>query len=395
MHVKKNWLGAAALLLASVSAIADQLDSWNLVLGSTLMNDSNVFRAPSGRESSDQITALNAGVRVNKAYSLQRFVVDASVTDYKYDKNSYLDYLGKNLSAAWQWALTPQLHGNLSANYSEALNSFVDYFSLTPALRKNLRTTEGQRFDLEWEALGRLHLVGGVNHSELKNSQAFFEEGDSATNAVEYGVKYVLPSGSQMSLLGRNSDGEYKNRVISFLNKYDSGFSQRDLEFKFLWVATEKSRFNGRVAYINREHEHFAERDYKGTVGSLDYVFDLTSKIRLMAGFKRDLASYQSSYLISTPYNYYQLDSYNVTPVWQITPKITLRGRYNHDTRDYRGTEQSVFKDTLRQSSVSLDWAPLRTLTLSATAQRDTRSSTLAGRDFSSNIISLVANLVF
>lgn len=401
MCLKKNGAWAVFLLLVNVSALADQQDSWNLVVGGTLMNDSNLFRAPAGKESSDQISAANAGVRVNKAYSLQRFVVDASVTDFRYRDNSYLNYLGKNLSASWLWSLTPQLHGNLSTGYSESLNSFVDYFSVTPELRKNMRTLSTQRFDLEWEAMGRLRLIGGVNYTDLKNSQVFLEDSDYIADAAEYGLKYVLPSGSQMSVLGRNANGEYKKRVINASSKYDSGFSQRDLELRFLWVASEKSRFNGRVAYINREHDHFAERDYKGTVGSLDYIFDLTSKTRLTFGVKRDLVSYQASYQapfpynISVPYSYYQLDSYNISPVWQITQKTALRARYSHETRDYRGAAQSVFKDTLRQSSVSLDWSPLRTLTLSASVQRDTRDSMLAARAFSSNMVNLSANLVF
>lgn len=379
---------AWVLLVAALPATADQQDTWNLIAGAGLYNDSNIFRRPDGQDSSDVISTLNAGIRINKPISLQRLVVDASVTDFRYDKNSYLNYLGKNAKVAWQWSLTPQLHGNLSKNYSEAMNSFVDYWTTTPELRKNIRTTDSTRFDFEWEAFGRLHPVAAYTHSELKNSQEFLAESNYASDAIEYGLKYVLPTGSYLSLVERQTEGEYKNRTN--IGLIDSGFKQSDHELRFAWMASEKSRFTGRVAYIDRKHDHLSWRDYDGFVGGLDYTLDLTGKIRVIASLKRDLASYQSG-LIS----YYQVDGFSITPIWQISAKTALRGRYNHDERDYRAGDISAFKDKLTQSSISLDWAPLRSMTFSATAQRDTRDSGRPGFDFKSNMLILSANFMF
>ena len=377
-------------LAASLPVFADQEDTWNLTAGASVTNDSNLFRSGANDETSDQIKAMSAGVRVNKAISLQRFVVDASVTDFQYRDNGYLDYLGKNASAAWLWSITPQMHGNLSSTYSEVLNNFADYSTAIPSLRRNLRTIDTQRFDMEWEALGRLHLIGGVNRTKQDNSQPFLAEGAYTAKAVEYGIKYVLPTGSYVTVLARNNDGEYKNRVINFLAQYDSGFSQKDLEMKFAWIATEKSHLIGRVARIDREHDNFSSRDYDGTVGSLDYSLELTSKIRLVAGVKKDLVSSQTSYS-----SYYQTESYSITPSWMISPKTSLQARYNRETRDYLQKGNSAFKDTFRQESISLNWSPFRTMTFTATVQRDIRDSEIDARDFTAKIATLSANFVF
>lgn len=387
--LKGAGLLAIALSLGATTAQADPEDTWNIVTGLSTMRDNNLFRRTSGQESSEQITGTSLGLRVNKPYSLQRFTVDAVFTDYRYNKNSYLDFVGKNLGAAWLWSITPRLHGNLSAKYDESLNSFVDYTGTT----RNLRTTDTYRFDLEWEAWDRFRLVGGVNQVSLKNSQVFLAESDYKTDAVEYGVKYAMPSGSFLTLMARNAKGEYENRPINPFARIDSGFDQNDIEARFLWVATGKSRLNGKIGHIKREHDHYQSRDYSGVVGSLDYTWDIDGKLRLNAGYRQDLASYQNF-----ESSYYKLNSFNVTPVWQIDGKVSLRARYNRETRDYEGALIALpenRKDTLTQALLAIDWAPLRTLTVSGTVQRDNRSSNRQNQDFSAQTLGVSANFVF
>ena len=131
-------------------------------------------------------------------------------------------------------------------------------------------------------------------------------------------------------------------------------------------------------------------RDYDGTTGSLDYTLDLTGKVRLAVGVKKDLASSQSSFS-----SYYETRGYSFTPSWKISPKVSLQARYNRETRDYQHQGISTLKDTLIQKSLSLNWSPLRALTLSATLQRDTRDSEIHSRDFSANIVNVSANVLF
>lgn len=155
-------LRLALVLLASLmqGVQADQDDTWNLTAGISTMHDSNLFRAPDRFSSSDQVTGTSVGLKLNKPVGLQRFVVDANLTDYRYRKNDYLDYVGKNFRGAWLWSLTPRLRGNLSADYNEGLNSFVDYRGRS----RNLRTTEMYRFDVEAGIMGGLRAVGGINY---------------------------------------------------------------------------------------------------------------------------------------------------------------------------------------------------------------------------------------
>lgn len=379
----------AALLVSSSMALADPEDSWNLNAGISTTYDSNLFRLPDAQASSDRITGTTIGLRVNKPYSLQRFTVDASMTDYRFSKNDRLDYLGKNLNAAWLWSVTPRLRGNLSTNYSESLNSFVDFRNTS----RNIRTIQGGRFDAELEVWGRWRLLGGVNYTEQKNSQPFLAESDYSAKAAEYGLKYAMPSGSTLSLIGRRTSGEYARRVVNPLVLIDSGFEQTDTEMRLLWLATGKSRVSGRLAYIDREHDNFAVRNYAGYVGNLDYTWDIGGKLRLNLGYRQDLASFQN-----LESSYYKLSAWNISPIWTITGKTALRARYNRETRDYQGAPVAALagrEDTLTQAQLAFDWLPLRTLTLLTFVQRDTRDSNRANADFKSNMAGVSANLSF
>jgi exopolysaccharide biosynthesis operon protein EpsL len=381
----------ALVLLAGLmqGARADPDDTWNLTAGINTMHDSNLFRAPNRFASSDQVTGTSVGLKLNKPVGLQRFVVDAGLTDYRYQTNDYLDYVGKNFRGAWLWSFTPRLRGNLSADYNEGLNSFVDYRGRS----RNLRTTEMYRFDVEADVMGGLRAVGGVNYFDLKNSDIFIAEGDYQANSAEYGIRYDATSSSSVTLLGRRTRGEYDKRVINSSSLNDSGFDQSDAEVRFSWVASGKSTLVGRLAYINREHDNYDVRNYSGPVGSLDYLWNVSAKLRINAGFRQDLVSYQT-----LESSYYQAQVYTIVPVWQVTQRAALRGRYSYESRDYLGAPVTILggrEDTLQQSLLAVDWTPLQSLTVSTYLKRDTRVSNRVINDFESNMAGISGSYAF
>lgn len=380
----------ALVLLASLTqgVHADPEDTWNLNAGIKTEYVSNLFFSPQALESSDQITATTVGLKFNKPVGLQRFVVDASLTDNRFRTNDYLDYLGKDLNAAWLWSLTPRIKGNLSANYNEGLNSFIDY----RGRERNLRTTQLYRFDVEGEIGGGFSAIGGVNHSNVKNSEIFIAERGFQANAAEFGIKYVASSDSSVTLLGRHTRGEY-NQAVDPGGLLESGFDQNDAELRFAWVPTGKSTLVGRLAYINRVSDNYPIRDYSGPVGSIDYRWNVGAKLLIIAGFRQDLVSYQT-----LEASYYKARAFSIAPVWQVSGKAALRANYSYENRDYLGAPVAVLggrQDTLQQGQVAVDWTPLRSLTVSIFAQRQTRTSNRAINDFDYDMAGISASFVF
>jgi len=383
------------LIFCGVDVRADSLDSWNVYASSSLTYDKNLFRvAPGDSPKSEVINANTVGVKVNKPYSLQRFELDANLVDYRYKNFNSLDFLAKNYSAAWRWSLTPNLRGNLTTNHLEALNNFADYQGRV----RNMRTNDDKRFDADLDVGGGWHLLGGGFESVRKNSAEFIQESDSTLTSSETGVRYVSTAGSSLTYYNRIGVGKYNNRAQPFSsNLYgplDNKFNQTENEFSFRWPVTAKTMLDGRIARLERSHEHYSVRDYSGNVGALNINWNITDKTRISGGFLREIAGFQSLY-----------SSYSVTnrlvfnPVWQISAKTALRFRYDYGKRDYLGAivsnALSDRKDTLRTGMIALDWQPMTAVTLSASLTDDTRSSNQSGYQYKDHIAFVSGQISF
>ena len=104
-------------------------DARRIALGASVSHDSNFFREPGllRDPQSETITTGFLGLRIDKPYAQQRFLLDATATAYRYDKFSYLDFDGLDYLAAWDWRLTSHLSGRLSAARTETPTQFQDY----------------------------------------------------------------------------------------------------------------------------------------------------------------------------------------------------------------------------------------------------------------------------
>ena len=184
-------VGLRPIVPASVTDIAGSLDGRTIVLVDDVLFTGRTVRA-----------ALEALNEYGRPSAVQLAVlVDRGHRELPIRP----DFVGKNLNGAWLWSLTPRIKGNLSANYNEGLNSFVDFRGRS----RNLRTTQMYRFDVEGEIAGGFSAIGGVNHFDQKNSQIFIAERDYQANAAEYGIRYVSSTDSSVTLLGRHTRGEY------------------------------------------------------------------------------------------------------------------------------------------------------------------------------------------
>ena len=156
-----------SLFFLSTAVYADDKDRLNFIAGISRQHDNNLFRETT-REQSDNIIATYAGIRVDKPYALQRFKLELTVTDYKYQNNGFLDFKAKDYKAAWLWSITPYLTGTLSADRKQQLNDFKDFRNF---ITQNISNTENQHFEANLSPHGAWYLLGGFTRSNQINSQ--------------------------------------------------------------------------------------------------------------------------------------------------------------------------------------------------------------------------------
>lgn len=374
----------AAFLFPSLHAIADPEDSFNISAGAGIQFEDNLFRLPDSANTraalgksqrSEQIYITNLGFKYDKAYSLQRFQVEAGVIDNKYETYDYLDYTAFNYRAAWLWSLTPNITGILLADQQQVLNSFSDFrdFNNNLVRSRSIQTSQSRIFSIDGLIGGGWHLLGGLSETRSRNSETFNAVGDYVQRGVEAGVKYVTSADTSMSLIQRASKGDYRGRQLDVPSQLDTGFDQDETEAQLIWQVTGKSRIDAKLGYVSRDHDNFSSRDYDGMTGRLAHVWTPTGKLRVNTSISRKLYSFQQ---LSN--SYYVADTFAISPIWQVTPKTNLRLIYDYSRRDYDGAVAPVVnerKDNVQSLVLAAEWEPTRTILISGTLRREERDS--------------------
>lgn len=406
-------LSASGLVLA-----AQPEDALNFAVGAGLRFEDNLFRidddanvpVPGKSRRSDLISTYSVGVKIDKSYSLQRFQLDAEAIRNDYHTYDYLDFTAKNYRAAWLWALTPDLTGTILLTRNEQQNDFADFLTSDNQLiiNKNVQTNEVRSFTADWRVGGGWHLLGGVSEIRSRNEADFTAVGDYVQRGGEAGIKYVSRADNFISLVQRNSTGDYEGRALNPFTQLDTGFDQRETEVQVNYRLTGKSLIDARLGYIDREHDNFSDRDYDGTVGRLAYIWTPTGKLSITTSLSRSLTSYQQFFN-----SYYVSDTFAIAPVWEVTAKTKIRARYSYSERDYRGALRraivpfgAVYSGPLRDDKVhgltlSAEWQAMRTLLITGTVQHERRDSnsdfagTFNSLDYDASSIGISGQLLF
>lgn len=405
----------AWLSLVAQFAAADAGDTFGVTVGTNITYDSNIFRtAPNipainfgSPTRSDLVFISSASVNMRKLLGMQRFEASGVFIDNRYDNHSFLNFFAKNYNAGWGWYLTPYLHGNISTTHSEALNNFANLTGFLSNNARNIRTSDHHRFDAVFELAPSLHILGSVSQQVGKNTRLATQDFNNSVLSFEGGIRYLTPAGGTVTYTGRHGVGQFINRPEPIVQDFfDTRFTDMEHELRLVWPVTAKTSIDTRVAYFQRRHAHFSQRDFSGFIGNFNLNWAVTSKTKLTAGWSRDLANFQTSpsFLISSPSfgrfssSFAVSDRFFVMPAWQITSKTTFRVRYEYSIRDFHGAVIPILtsrSDTQHSGMIELDWQPLTMLSLTGTLRRDHRNSNLLGFDYNVSSGSITAKLNF
>lgn len=398
-HLSNRAAIFALVMALPAIVMADPEDAVNFAAGAGARFEDNLFRLsdsvntnllPGKPHRSDLLYSANAGIKIDKPYAQQRFQLDAMATQNNFQNNSFLNYTGFDYRAAWLWNLTPNISGVLLFDQEQKLTNFADFRSFSD---RNIQTNQVRIFNVDGLIGGGWHLLGGLLEVNSRNSQTFTAVGDYVQDGGELGVKYVAPSGSWLSLVQRESRGEYRGRILDPVAQLDSGFDQSETEAKLNWRLTGQSEIDAKLSYVDRQHDNFSRRDYAGMVGKVEYQWAPTDKLQVNTSLGRNIFSFQE-----VTNSYYVADTLSIGPVWKVSTKTAIHLRYDYSKRDYRGA--IILTPDLRQDNVQsfvlgAEWKPTRTILVSATLQRDTRSSNFTNFDYNANAAGINAQLLF
>jgi exopolysaccharide biosynthesis operon protein EpsL len=292
---------------------------------------------------------------------------------------------------AWLWHVTPRISGVLSASRSETLVPYSDQRTVT--LSRSTQINENRQFTFDGEVAAAWHIVGGLGQSRSRNSQPFTQVGDYEQNGAEAGLKYISTAGNSIAVVQRESRGDYEGRALDPVNFLDTGFDQSETEARVQWRVSGHTSLDGRLGYLKREHNNFGQRNYSGAVGKLDYLWTPTGKLQLTVSAGRNLYSFQDGNS-----SYYLADAFAVAPAWLLSDKTTLRMKFEHVERDFRGAVAATLparEDRTQSLQFGADWKATRTILVQGTLSHERRSSNIANFDYRANVVGISGQLMF
>ncbi|MFD0930256.1 XrtB/PEP-CTERM-associated polysaccharide biosynthesis outer membrane protein EpsL [Methylophilus glucosoxydans] len=366
----------SSLYLANTHA--DEFDTFQFSTSVNRTWDNNLFRL-SDNERSDQITTYSAGVKFDKRYSLQRFIVNVNYLDYKYQRNDFLNFDTINYDATWQWSLSPSLTGTLLSSRTRALNGFGDFRLLT----QNIRTNATNQFRAEYSPYKVGALIAGFTETRLENSQTFNAQTDFDATAFDYGARYNFPSGTNMTLLGHKRQSHYSNRVLSPILLFDNGYSEDEFEFDIVFKATGKSNLSSKLAHLSREYDNYSVRDYGVWYGNIKYDLFLTGKLKTSFDFSRVVGAFESSY--ST---YTVTDAVSVNTSYFVSEKLILSVNGRYAKRDFKQAvvpDRPSRNDDERSIGAAVTWQPVKSVSVIVNTTKSSRDASSAYNQFDYN----------
>ena len=394
-------LGVLLLTLGSnVSALAEGQQDLQMSASATLVRESNLFRLPAGVDAmalvgrpspSATVGTGTLGLEFNRAFSMQRVEFEASLSAHRYQNFGYLDFMASNYRGLWRWAYTPLLTGNLSRSRTQQLNSFAEYQGFK---QRNERIDTQTRLDLGYALDARWRLLSGLTRSTRGNMLPLAQEADYRLASFDAGARYLLASGSSATYSLKTTSGSYFNRPLSSSALYDDGFRQTDHAMQLDWAISRATTADFSAGYRQRSHPHYQQRDFGGTTAGAHLRWEASAKTLLTAGWTRELGTFETS-----TSNYVQSEQLSTAAAWQLSTNATLQVRLEKTRRDYlglSGTPVSIRrKDHDREASVSLDWQPLKPMTMNAALRDIRRQSNAQSLGYTSSAISLQAQWGF
>lgn len=373
---------------------ADEFDTFNFHARAAYAYDSNLFREESDDAGSDHVTSLSAGLSINKPYGMQRFRGKGEFTRNEYNEFSGLDHDTREYLLAWDWHLTPRLSGTLSSDQEQKMVDQAFDTNADKRETKNLRTVRVQQLDLNWWLHSNWHLLAEVGKEKKSFDKETDDEDGHEANRWGTGLMYDAGSGRRISFnyLQRDADLEREEDPAELK---DDSFDSDEYLLTLVYPFGGDSRIHAELGYVDQTYPTFSERDFSGLVGGLRLEWGFSAKIRLNAGYKRDVISWQRD-----SGSYAKIDIWSLGAKWAFTVKQQLglfleqRHREQHGYVNIGNTEP-LRNDHTRVARLNWIWEPTLTTDVIASWFYQRRNSNNNDFDYDAHGFSLSVEQMF
>lgn len=358
-------------LVAAGPACAALSDTFTPFIGVSYGYDDNLFRLPDSEAVvSDTIKSTVAGLAFERPLGRQRFSGSAKVSKVGFTRYDSLDYNGKDANLTWLWELGNHLQGQVGATYTETLTSFSDFRST----ERNIRSARGQFAEANWRFHPSFRLHSRYSSDKYDYSLSSQSYLDRQEDRGELGVDYLAPSGSSVGLQLRRTKGEYPHPLSIGGLTDNENFTQNEVQLKVGWLFSGITQLQFLGGRVRRSHDAYSGRDTSGTNGRLDVTWSPRAALKLAGAAWREFQPFEGS-----SYATYNLSKgASVSATWEISSKLQAQASVRSNRREIAGVvllgTELVGRDRTRNSTLGLNYAPLRNVQLGLSVFDERRS---------------------
>jgi hypothetical protein len=301
-------LSGVGILCASLTMPAmaqnEEGDVINLTAGLGVTRDSNVLRLADGTSTAayggsgmgDTYLRGTLGISFDRLISQQRLQMSAEVDGYKYNDYSDFDNIGYNAGINYDWVIGRPFFGRAGGRFYQYQPAIQDRLLLEPQADRNevqrqtLYLNGGMRFTPSLSA------IVGWDLDRRRNSSSLYEDSDSDFNTLEGGVRFAPGTGTEIDLVYRRTNGDYKSLQVNgadglplLTGPRSSDFKQDALVARVSYRPSEDSRLAGRIGYTKRDYDVDSSRNFNGITTGFDVEWAQSGAIKMLVSIARDI----------------------------------------------------------------------------------------------------------
>lgn len=384
---------------ASGTAMAADGDVLTMTATAGYNYDSNIFRVASGTTPSgysyrgDSTWSVSAAADLDKTVGRQRFYGNAVVTDYSYQRFSFLNNDGYQGTLGYRLGFGSDSEAGVYYTGINKLNNFADRSGL---YSRNMVNQTRYGGDLLLRVAGDWMGVASLMEGRDTNSVSSQQAGNANIMAYDAGVRYA-PRGS-----GNYIETRYRKSVVD----YDAylgvnslyNYHQDEERVALLWSPNQISSIEAGAGVVRSSHEHMSSLDFDGWTGYVGYIWRPTIASSTNLRLSRDVGSAGDAWG-----SYARTNGISVKQTWQATSKISLDGSVQYQDRTYLGyltadtaaAGEGQRKDKISSFGLGSGYAITNKLQTHLSVAREHRTSNVSGYSYSDLSAALTAQYKF
>ena len=390
------------LFLASHQALAQlQLEQeearpLHLQVSGSVAHDSNLFRLPSAvdaqtaigsSDKSDNIFRIGAGGKYEAQVSRQKFRVEASVDDYRFQNFDNLNNDSYDGRGEWKWQAGNFWDGTLGVGERRYLAGFANLQQNLKDMIDQGRAYGSANYNLHSHLRFTLDLSSYDNRHSADSQKVF----DSRVDNTAFTVNWVTPAQNTVGLQYRIASAHYPNRDVVGTTVLDNAYQEKEYSLVAHWRASGASDFVFRLGRTERTFDQSPNRNFSGPTWRITYNWQPDGKVGLELATWREIAEFET---LGT--NYVRSTGISLAPTWSLTPKTSLRAKASYVTDKFLGDPGIVVvtnsrEDKSRIYQLSALWSPLRQTNVTLALETGERTSNQQFVDYKYQAISVTA----